>query len=415
VSGDAVAFQDTRDSLQYGDEVSLQEEFNTVNDGVGGKLSITKTGVPVFFSASYFRKALRGSVALHPVYRLVFGAGNFNTKAVVFLGRAGLRKYQPAAFADELVQPGQKYVVSLNQDAIGFLPANVDQWLVDQHGSIPDYWKIIAAPKLLAVISSEVLLLNDELSVVFKGDRRVKLMLNLADEQLMSSIYTTVNTVANWIYSEGKDIETRHHVFNNQVCLLSLSEIDHFFDNFNSIVDRVLENSILAYRYYVQSSNKELTKSLTEINKTLFEHVGKIRQNTVDLVNGLWRDFTTAFGLMILNFSLKKPDVSQVYWNLMLVGLIIYLCSSVGFWFYYRLKQSLTDMRTRIYGYLTDDDFNDFALNPLKSAQRKFIKTFWVILVCYLAIIGVVFFALKTDKAGKGSLTNERRTLSNLR
>ncbi len=68
----------------------------------------------------------------------------------------------------------------------------------------------------------------------------------------------------------------------------------------------------MAYRYYLQDTNKELYKSLTEINKTLFEHTSKIRQNTMDLISGLWRDFTTAFGLLVLNFSLKKPDVFRI-------------------------------------------------------------------------------------------------------
>src|SRR5690606_30750846 len=107
-----------------------------------------------------------------------------------------------------------------------------------------------------------------------------------------------------WIYSEGRDIETRHHLFNNQVTLLP-SAVANYFDNDLPVAfERTLENSRLAYRHYVQSGNKDLTKSITEINKTLFDHMSRIRQNTVDLVNGLWRDFTTAFALMVLNFSL---------------------------------------------------------------------------------------------------------------
>ncbi len=69
---------------------------------------------------------------------------------------------------------------------------------------------------------------------------------------------------------------------------------------------------------------------------------------------------------------------SAFYWNWLLYGLIVYLIvnlaltGNMGFWFYYRVKASLTEMRARIYGYLTDSDYVVYAYDPLKTAFEKF-------------------------------------------
>lgn len=400
---------------EFGTEIYLTETFDAVNNDLGGKLLISKSGrSPLVFTERYLERLLKDSNALDAVYFLLFYPDTFITRLTKFTGRQGILSQSPVN-QNTQASTNAKFTVALNAEAIRFLPVNPEQWTVGPSEPIPEYWKKMATPKLLASVASEVLFLDNKLDLVFKGDRRIKLMIDLNNEQLLSSTHSTVNALALWIFSEGKDMETRHYIYNNQVCLLSLTEIADLYENFNTISGRILENAILAYRYYVQTSNKDLTKSLTEINKTLFEHIAKVRQNTVDLVNGLWRDFTTAFGLMILNFSLKKPDVSGSYWNLLLVGLIVYLCisyylsSSVGFWFYNRLKRSMIDMRNRIYGYLTDDDFDNFARLPLKSAQQKFVLTFWIVLVCYLAIILLVILALRS--ASSASLKSFFRTI----
>jgi hypothetical protein len=396
---------------EFGAEVSLTEQFNPNDEGSNSRLSITKNSIsPVFFSIAAIVKMLKSENLLKPIYRLPLEAKGFTSDSVQFLGRFEIISQAQVITADPVTDDGNsKFIKSLNDESINFLPLKIDQWLSTTNTDLPAYWKQTAGAKLLACTGSELLLKNSLLEVTYRGDRRVSVSASLQNADLLNEIFDTVNKVCLWIYTEGKDIETRHNLFNNQVCNLSVYDVDHFIENFKKIAERVLENSVLAYRYYLLDSNKELNKSLIEINKTLFEHINKIRQNTTDLVNSLWRDFTTAFGLLILNFSLKKPDISGHYWNLLLIGLIsyllisYYLSSSVGFWFYRRLKGSLADIRVRIYGYLTESDFNEFAISPLKSAQGKFVRTFWIILLCYLAIIILVLCSMGNPKNSHSS------------
>ena len=99
----------------------------------------------------------------------------------------------------------------------------------------------------------------------------------------LESIFKNTTRCSNWIYGESKDIDTRHGIFNHQITLILPENMANL--NISTILISALDNSKLAYRYYLQSSNKDLNKTLTELNKTLFEYITKIRQNTTDLMS----------------------------------------------------------------------------------------------------------------------------------
>ena len=396
---------------EFGTDLSIKEPLEQVNIGINVTFSISITSTyPIFFSQRAFTKKLKSVTSLENLYGLLFTDESFKTLTANFRGETEVLLGLPLG-KEVLAETGstvEKYVKSLNEEAISFLPKSAQQWLSISNTIQPKFWKSIASAKLLCTLCAELFIDAGVANLTFRSDRRVTIKINLLDDELLLNLYDQVQAIATWIYQEGKDAETRHTIFNNQVGFLSITDIKLFDEDFTAVAKHLLESSMLAYRYFIQTASKELSKSLTEINKTLFEHTNKIRQNTVDIVNSLWRDFTTAFGLLILNFSLKKPDISGEYWNWMLVGLLIYLCisyylsSSVGFWFYYRLKASLVDMQSRIYSYLTEDEFNVFALNPLKGAQRKFIWTFWLVLICYVAIIFLVWQCIHFQEVPKG-------------
>jgi hypothetical protein len=85
-------------------------------------------------------------------------------------------------------------------------------------------------------------------------------------------------------------------------------------------------------------------------------------------------------------------------------GLSIYLAFSIflnarmSFWYYKSLISNLSDWRTKIYSYLGDEDWNKYALLPLKSAQGKYKMTFFFAIGLYFVMISaVLIFTMDID------------------
>ncbi len=388
---------------QYGEDILLDDVWQPFFLGRVCRLSFQKkVGCNIIISEHYFNQFFQSAKEVNSDYCIVFNNEIFETDGAIFWSRNAILNNKHNQLDNIRLQTEYNiHSIALNDEAFNFLPINYSQW-VAKNTNAPAFWSKIASCKLLCLISTEVLLREEELQVSFRGDRRVTILTNVLHNNLAAS-YPSLCCIAKWIYQENREVEIRHSIFNNQVCFASISDTNSLLENLSYLGPVFLENSKLAYKYYLVDNNKDFIKSLTDLNKTLFEHMSKIRQNTVDLVNNLWRDFTTAFGLLIINFSLKKPDISAHFWDILLVGLVVYLIvsfslnSSIGFWFYSKLKDSLIDIRTRLYAYLPEDDFQKFALAPLRKSQNKFRSTVWWIAGAYGSIIAFVLNMIKFE------------------
>jgi len=296
-----------------------------------------------------------------------------------------------------------KYLKPLNAEAQLFLAKDLTKWVtkVEYLNKCPDVWVHASSIRLLCSIGFEFSIDSEEIIVEIIGDRRKKIAFN-ADMKIAPKFFIILNEIASWIYIEVTDVDSRHNIFNyelgrNMADSLKLSDdCQH-----SEIFENAFENSKLAYRYHLINSSKELNKTLVELNKSLFEYISKIRQNTVDLINTLWKDFATAFGILILNFTIKKESVPIHYFNFLGIGICLYLVSSfflstrISFWFYKSLKKNLIEWRNRIYGYIGDLDFSNFTMSPLKKAQKSYLFTFWVVFALYLILIcSILHFVL---------------------
>ncbi len=298
-----------------------------------------------------------------------------------------------------------KYVKPLNAESQLILPNDINAWITSENDieCAIDCWKEVSTLKLLCAISAEIFKEGNQIELYFRGERRKKLTLDISNAELLKTIFNVSTNCANWIYGQSKDIDTRHGIFNHQLSILlpdSPKESDLL-----SVFESALDNSKLAYRYHLQSNNKELNKTLTDLNKTLFDYITKIRQNTTDLMTSAWRDLSTVLGLMLLNFSLKKPDLPDKIYDYLAVALCIYLTVSiiltgrVSFCYYKNLMTGLKDWRAKIYGYLNDEEFNTFAYNPLQLAHEKYKSTFIVVCVLYsLMILFIILFSFDLVK-----------------
>lgn len=386
--------------------IDINDIYKSEFDGVVATVKIVKQSRPYlwFVSPTGFNSYLKGESPLENIntINLPFLKESFSTNHIRFTV-----EFEDLKDVQNDTLSVIKYVKPLTIESQKLLPKDVNSWITSEKNisNIPfQSWKFHSSLRLLCSICSEVFAEKDKVELYFRGERRKKYCFEISDSAFYENTFEIVTLSSDWIFNQSKDIDTRHSIFNQQVSIL-LSDSSTESD-FSSVLTAALDNSKLAYRYHLQSSSKDLTKTLTDLNKTLFEYISKIRQNTTDLMSAVWRDFSTVLGLMLLNFSIKKPDLPIEIFNYLAVALCIYLVASISltarisFWYYNNLKENLSDWKDKIYGYLSDNEFQQYAYSPLKSAQSKYKTTFYIALTLYIIMIGAIlyftyFFELK--------------------
>lgn len=384
------------------------------------KIDKNKTKPLYFFTEKGFESYLLSDNSFSDIDHiwLLFTDSSFRSRNIFFEGLSSTNEIEKIIKKNEKIN-GAKYVRPLNIESQKLLPHDINSWLTESEDVAScglKSWKEISASKLLVSLGSEIFIEGEQIELLFRGDRRKIIKITKENFSNLQDAFVCVNECANWIYGDSRDIDTRHTIFNNQIISFIPEDDNTQWQAFGliKILTNSIENTKLSYRYYLQNSSKELSKTLTDLNKTLFDYVGKVRQNTVDLVNNIWKDLTTVLGLLMLNFSIKKPDLPESFFDFLGFGLSIYLALSIflnarmSFWYYKSLKNNLNDWRTKIYSYLSEDDWSKYALIPLKSAQQKYRMTFFFALALYIIMIGaVLIFAMEIDILGLLNKTKE--------
>ncbi|OMP76590.1 hypothetical protein [[Flexibacter] sp. ATCC 35208] len=386
----------TEVNSELGEEIDINSEYNSVHDGLI-TVRIRKTGDIYFILEGAFEHFLsrQKSCTAYSVIKLFFISKAYRTPTTIFVPLSDEQLITANPGTSDDVTP-IKYVKPINQVGQEYMPDSIKSWLTtaSELSITPDVWKISSTKKMITTLGSEFSIVDDNLMLEFKGDRRRTLVLKMDEVDVFLTLCEVIYEIADWIYYQSKDIESRHSLFNYQMSLL----LDDDLPEVNSIVLNkklkvCLENSRLAYRYYLSNASKELNKTLGELNKSMFDYLSKIRQNTADLSSGLWRDFTTVMGVMILNFSIKKADIISKYFPFFAIALCVYVCvsffitASSGFAFYYNLKSTMITWKSKLYSYLSQTEYDTYCLSPLKTAFNKFRFYFLIVLVAYLALV----------------------------
>ena len=292
-----------------------------------------------------------------------------------------------------------KYIKPLNTLSQNFLPVLLQEWSTDSKyfGNACSEWKQESTKKLYSLIGNQFLIEANFLDIDFRGERKKSIKIDLNNSQLFELSFEKINQIIFWIFFENNDIDTKHTLFNQQMSAL-IEDDRNIYQNDDLLKKFTIafENTQLSYRYLISNISSNLQKNLNDLNKTLFDYISKIHQNTSDLGQTLWRDFATILGVMILNFAIKKTDILTKYFPAFAIALCIYVClsffiiSNSGFWYYYSLKKNLNNWRNKLYAYLSNSEFEDFAVTPLKNAFRKYRSIFWIVFSAYAISIFLV-------------------------
>ena len=121
-------------------------------------------------------------------------------------------------------------------------------------------------------------------------------------------------------------------------------------------------------------------KSLGDLRKTLTEDTQKIIQQSRELSSTLWKDMALVISVLVVRYSLdaaKSAGLQKVY-ALVFCGIAIYIVISYGMSVYINrqtislLERVRTTWRTKLYGFLDEQDYHELASRPVKDAMGSY-------------------------------------------
>lgn len=294
-----------------------------------------------------------------------------------------------------------KYTRAIDNESSLILPKFAGQWITKEKylDSCPQSWKIESTKRLLSTFALEISKKDDLVSLEFKGDRRKGIDINYSNKNndCFNQLFNITHRIADWLFLQNRDYDVRLTLFNQQMIFLLLDEAREYSD-LERILRSAFESTKTVYQYNLLNVSKEVQKNLSDLNKTLFDYVTKVRQGISDLTSSLWKDFALVLGLFILNFSSKTSEIIKGYFNYFAYGLCLYISinfilnSISTFWFYYGLKENLYLWRNKLYTYMTDSEFNNLAIQPLGKFYRQFRTVFFISLFFYIILLIAILF-----------------------
>lgn len=258
-------------------------------------------------------------------------------------------------------------------------PLEIDPWLLRGDSARNDtpfvIWRQAAAVNIQRALVNEIYEADGATQVVLAGMPTRRIALGAA--QVDSEFFRLLQRAARWVFTEGQDVELRHTLLTNELAR-EWRDDEAFAIGLAKRLSTAMESASLAYRAHVQQSSKETIKSLSDLRKTLAEEIGKVTQQTRDLTASLWRDVAVAIVAIAFRFSLDSAKAgsgkSAFALIFMLVATYIVISQVVSVWssraFLGVAAESRAHWRRKGYAYLSDEEFDALAEEPLKNARK---------------------------------------------
>lgn len=94
------------------------------------------------------------------------------------------------------------------------------------------------------------------------------------DPDILLSDYSVLQTVINWIFIEGNEIELKHTFFTSELAR-EWPEYVSFCEGLPKKLPMAFESAKLLYKAHIRASSRETIKSLSDLRKTLAEDTQK--------------------------------------------------------------------------------------------------------------------------------------------
>lgn len=380
---------------------------------VGEPLRIT-IGSPTFVGAKHFFtvEGLRGllsrpeKLAGVSVVRVAEDFTTFRCGDITFEPWAGPPEAAPQRQEVSADKSPRRYIRTLTSSPV--VPLETDPWLLS--GPLPEpsrvfgVWRDASTSWLCRTLVNEVFDDGGRIHVVIHGPPTRRLELG-REGPLGIRQYQSIAEAAQWVFREGTDIEVRHTLLTSEIAR-NWGALLTYFDRIFQVIDPSLEGARISYAAHLRGGSRETIRMLSDLRRTLFDEIQRVTQQTRDLAASLWKDVLLAVGAVgfraVLDLVKGGPSLARIY-AIVLISTAIYLVASfivttnLNRKFLRIAEDSRREWRSKLYNFLTDEDFQsltDKPLNDLISAYRRVVLWGWI--VTLIAVVILTYLAANT-------------------
>lgn len=277
------------------------------------------------------------------------------------------------------------------------LPKDISCWLLNSsegESRVLQIWKKEAAINLSLSLPLQIIARNEHHEVVLKDEKFHSFQVKNFENDIWENVYHEIEETAHWVYKNRDEAESKHAILNYHLAL-EWSE-DEEYPHKNNIA-KSLNNAKQAYTLHLHESSKEVLRSLSELRRALFDEVEKVKENTRNLLERLWRDFAIALGVIVIRLVPNIDSIPNQYLDYVSYGTSGFILSSIlitissNFFFNKTAKQSREKWRERIFFYISKDEFNEIYQSPIDSSLLTFRIVQGTIFIIYLALSASLF------------------------
>lgn len=296
----------------------------------------------------------------------------------------------PYAASEVLVSP-KKLVRDFTNGAEA-VAADLRPWLLRVAPSAASLaytgWKQLASRRVLAALSNEVSFVDGAGTYVFTGPPKRSLAAPSVFDDVLSD---QLQAAASWVYSEGRDVETRHLLLSSELARAHEAAV------LAGVFERGLESAKSAYSAHVKSGSRETLKALADLRKAVFEETQKISQRAQDLAGSLWKDVAIAAAPFVLKIL---PDAGKAADPVILVVFPVAAALFLIFSFFiqvyvnqrfFRHQDNSREVWKRALNVvLTNQELTDLSETPIIESLRDYRRVRFVVGLVYLLLVGIL-------------------------
>lgn len=201
------------------------------------------------------------------------------------------------------------------------------------------------------------------------------------------------------MYGSRRDSELRHTLFTYELAR-EWSDNLNLVRGFTERAQYALDAAKISFHAYISNSSKDTLKSLGEVRKSLTDEVGKVTQQTRELLSSLWKDFaiaaTALLGRIALSSAGKLTD--PIAMKGVLYGTAAFLIASISINLYMNARflslfsKSSIKWSEKLYGFLPPEDRQILAVESLEAAETLYKKIACAIGAVYIAISALLIY-----------------------
>jgi hypothetical protein len=291
-----------------------------------------------------------------------------------------IEKIDPTPFVRDFV-PAREVPVDLAPWILASPPA--------QAGAVFDFWRAIAARRLLAGLVSSAFEDNGTIWLQASGPPIYRLR---ADDGAILQAFDALTDATQWVFLSGRDVEARHIIFASELARASRLDL-----SVKDISIKGLESAKATYEAHVQSSSRETLKALGELRKTVIDETQKVTQKAQDLTAGLWRDVAVTIAPFILKLlgdagKVTDPRIAAGFYFAAAIFII------VSFTLQWRINSAFLKSQSEsrgtwlltLYNYISEKERDEIAEKPIKDALANYRQTRAVLTLLYAFLVAVL-------------------------